>query len=346
MTSRLAISLLWFFLPIGAIISAGIVIGNALSAVSAPGLVANALTVDFLLVIPALYVFVFIRGRGWPVVSLAPVVLACFGLASVIIPDEHQTVLNAVGYAIPALELTLLGYVGLRVRRIIRAARDDRFRDSDFHDHARSILTRVLGVPVVADIIAFEVSLFYYAFALRGQPKTETYFTYRARCGYGAVFSAILIVASAEIVAGHVLLSMWSTTAALIHLALSAYGIIWLLGDFRAMSRRPHVLTEKSVRLRLGIRWDVAASWSDVVRVRRGRGPTMACAYLNMVAIGEPRYILELRRPRIARGPYGLKRSVDQIGFDVDDPDQFEDYLCQLGVEISDQSTGVHITRQ
>ncbi|MGK7295922.1 MAG: hypothetical protein ACNS61_08875, partial [Candidatus Wenzhouxiangella sp. M2_3B_020] len=145
---------------------------------------------------------------------------------------------------------------------------------------------------------------------------------------------AILMVAAVELVAVHILLQMWSETAALIHAALSLYGVVWLIGDYRAIRRRPHQLRATGMRVRYGLRWDLEATWDQVALARRTRQPAPGDDYLSTVPVGSPRYVVELRAPVEATGPYGITRDVRRIGLVVDEPEAFEERLRSLGVQI------------
>ena len=334
MTVRQPTSPLWFAAPLLVVYAAAFFIVEVLPRADAPGAVAAGLTLDLVVLVPALYYAVLVRGRGWPAVTLAPVLLLSFGAASLIVPAEHRSVLTALGYAIPVVELALVGYVGHKAWRVVRANREASAARGDFYDRVRETLREAFDVPAVAGALAYEVSLFHYAFAIRSAEPPEHGFAYHRRSGYGAVLAAVLMAAALELVAVHFLLRSWSETAALVHAALSLYGIVWLVGDYRAMRRRPHDLQTTGLRVRYGLRWDVDVSWDQVSVVRRTRQPASGDDYLSTVPVGGPRYVVDLRAPVEATGPYGLTRSVRHVGLVVDEPEAFEARLRDLDVKL------------
>jgi hypothetical protein len=334
MTVRQQTSPLWFVAPLLAVYAAAFFVVEVLPRAEAPGAVAAGLTLDLVVLVPALYYTVLVRGRGWPAITLAPMFLLSFGAAALLVPPEHHELLNAVGYALPAVELALVGYVGYKAWRVVRANREASAAGGDFYDRVRETLRGAFDVPTVAGALAYEVSLFHYAFSLRRVEASEHGFTYHRESGYGAVVVAILMVAAVELVAVHILLQMWSETAALIHAALSLYGVVWLIGDYRAMRRRPHQLRATGMRVRYGLRWDLEATWDQVALARRTRQPAPGDDYLSTVPVGSPRYVVELRAPVEATGPYGITRNVRRIGLVVDEPEAFEERLRSLGVQI------------
>lgn len=334
MTARQQASPLWFAVPLLAAYAAAFVVVEVLPRASAPGAVAAGLTLDLVVLVPALYYAVLVRGRAWPAITLAPVLLLSYGAASLLLPAEHHTLLTAIGYVLPAAELALVGHVGYKAWRLVRANRDASAAGGDFYERMRETLRGAFDAPAVAGALAYEASLLHYAFAFRFAEPPEHGFAYHRRSGYGAVLAAVLMAAALELVAVHFLLRLWSETAVWIHAALSLYGVVWLIGDYQAMRRRPHELLATGLRVRYGLRWDVEATWGQVSVVRRTRRPASGEGYLNTVPVGSPRYVVELSTPVVATGPYGLTRRVERLGLVVDEPEAFEERLRSLGVRL------------
>ena len=325
---------LWFAVPLFAVYAAAFFVIEVLPRADAPDTLAAGLTLDLVVLVPALYYTVLVRGRGWPAITLAPVFLLSFGAASLLVPTEYHALLNAIGYALPAVELALVGYVGYKAWRVVRANRSARKAGGDFYDRVRETLRGAFDAPTAAGALAYEISLFHYAFSIRRAEPPEYGFSYHRRSGYGAVLAAVLMAAAMELVGVHFLLRSWSETAALVHIALSFYGIIWLVGDYRAMRRRPHELRASGLRVRGGLRWDVEATWDQVSLVRRTRQPIAGDGYLSTVPVGSPRYVVELCEPTEVTGPYGITREVQRVGLVVDDTEAFEERLRSLGVQV------------
>ena len=318
---------LWFLLPLCGVYAAAFGIVAALPRIDARSAVAFGLTLDLVVIVPALYYLVLVRGRGWPSISVVPVFLASFLAASWIVPAEHASLLGAIGYAVPVIELALIGYVLLKLRRVARAhgLRDE----PDFLDRVRRTLDEVIGARVASRIAAYEMAIFRYAFSFgRSAALPVGGFGYRSRSGYGVVLAAILMAATLELFGVHLLLRMWSATAAWIHLVLSIYAVIWVVGDFRAMRLRPHRIDTERLRLRCGLRWDLDVETARVARVRR----TDAGADLSMVPWGAPSHVVEFDGEVLVDGLYGLTRRVRSVGVTFDDPTAFEGRLRELGV--------------
>ena len=137
---------------------------------------------------------------------------------------------------------------------------------------------------------------------------------------------------AAETVPVHLLLGLWSPTAAWIVTALSIYSFFWLIGDYHATRLRPHELRDGLLHLRLGMRWKVAVPIAQIRRLSRlkSSSPRPKTGYLHAVSFSQPNYLIELDTAVTAHGLYGLDKQVTKIGFSVDGPSSFEEALEPL----------------
>lgn len=301
-----------------------------------PGAVSIGLTIDLVVLIPLAYFVVMVQHRGWPAITTIPVFLLSFGLAYLIVPSDGHGLLDSIGVALPFLEIVLLGYVGSKAIRVIKASKRVNSIEGDFYDTLRSILSDALGVKSAANALAYEISVIYFAFSLRPARTLPAFVTYHTRSGYGAIVGAMIMAACAELTAIHFLLRTWSPTVAVVHAALSLYGMMWLMGDYRAMSRRPHEIDSTGIRVRNGLRWTVEIAWSHIESVHRVRHTPKAEGYINAVPFGSPRYVIKLKTSQQAFGPYGIKKKAASVGLRVDDESDFEGRLKSYGIEVED----------
>lgn len=333
---------LWFLLPLAGIYA---VAWHSRGQLYQPGgdALAMGVTLDLVLLVPVVYGWVMVRGRGWPVLSLAPVTLASFAAASWLLPSTHHDTLDLLGAAVPVLELGLLSYVGYRAWGLWRGASETwRQSSGDFYERCRWLFRRVLPSPTVAAVLAYEVAVGYYLLsprkkvaaadpAVARESGTET-FSYHRRCGYGAILAGLMLAGAVELTALHFLLVRWHPAAAWVHFALAGYGLIWFLGDYRAILRRPLELSEEGLRLRCGIRWNGQVAWEQIADWEtlswRDEAPS-GTTYRSLAVFGKPYYLLRLTEPVELIGPYGLRQQVSSIGLDVDDRQRFEKVLSR-----------------
>jgi hypothetical protein len=141
-----------------------------------------------------------------------------------------------------------------------------------------------------------------------------------------------MVAGAGELVALHFLLVRWHPAAAWVHFALAAYGLIWLLGDYRAILRRPLEVSEEGLRLRCGIRWNGRVTWDQIsgweVLSWRDDVPSEK-DFRSLAVFGKPHYLLRLKEPVELTGPYGLRQKVSCLGLGVDDRQRFEEILSR-----------------
>ncbi|MDY7096038.1 MAG: hypothetical protein SX243_23940 [Acidobacteriota bacterium] len=333
---------LWFLLPLAGVYAVAWYCRGLLHQPGGDAL-ALGVTLDLVILVPAVYGWVMVRGRGWPVLSLGPVILASAIAAGWLLPVEHHDTLELLGALVPVLELGLLGYVGYRAWGLWRGASEAWKQSSgDFFDRCRWLFRRILPSPTVAGVLAYEVAVGYYLLSPRkkssaldpaagNEPGPET-FSYHRRCGYGAILAGLMVAGVGELAALHFLLVRWHPAAAWVHFALAGYGLIWLLGDYRAILRRPLELSEAGLRLRCGIRWNGQVRWDQIadweILSWRDEVP-VGKNYRSLAVFGRPHYLLRLKEPAELTGPYGLRQQVRCIGLEVDDRQRFEEVLSR-----------------
>jgi hypothetical protein len=124
-------------------------------------------------------------------------------------------------------------------------------------------------------------------------------------------------------VAVHLLVSLWSPTAAWILTGLGIYGAVWLVGDLQAVRLRPSWVDDEWLCTRVGLRWALTVPLSDVKRVRLlASGETVEDA-LRLSLPNARRVLIELHVPATAVGMYGFQKTAAAIELGVDDPEEF-----------------------
>lgn len=298
------------------------VVRAALPHAPAPDLLAAAVAFDLVVGVPALFYLLCIRGRA-PLARIVPIVLLSMVGASFVIPSTYGGIPAAIRTLAVAAEAVL---VVVLVRRGIRAMRSAD-APGDLADSIRETARSVVPAPRLADAAAYEVALLAYAFAgwrMRAADD-EGAFTIHRRGGYSAVAFALGLASVVELTAVHLLLHPWSPTVAWVLTGLSAYGMVWLLGDTQAIRLRLLRADDEALRVRVGLRWSVDVPWGDVVSVTRAGQPAAddGRGMLRATPIGDPRLVVGLARPLTATGPYGFTRRVSRIGVAVDDEARF-----------------------
>lgn len=292
-----------------------------------PNLVVLGVMLDLIVMVPLVYWFLAVRRGGWPRVTLIPVVLLGILASALMLPNHHGLLGKLLEALAVPYEIGLVTWISVRTWRAVRRGGGD----GDTLESLRSIAGEVFPVRRVADAIAFEVAVLYYAlFSWRRRPAevpgTEP-FTYHRKSGYGAIVFAILVMMAAEGIPTHILVMRWSPVAAWVLSFLTAYGTVWFIADWRATRLRPILLDADELRLRVGLRWTATVPRDRIAAVHRKR-PSTSEPYVRASLPGTPPLWIELAEPIAAKGPYGIQKRARWISLSVDEPERFQQALA------------------
>jgi len=325
----------WIFHPAtfagaaAAIYAASISIASMVPRFRDADLLASAITCDLVLVVPALYYLLLVRGRGWHAIGLVPVFLVSLVAAARIVPADHQRLLSGLEWLALPLELVVVGWIG---RRAVVSLRHARGRNrGDAFTAIRQAAGDIVGSARLGDILAQEIATLYFALATwrTRAPRPDEGFTSYRENSYGVVMAAIGGVLVLETVSVHLAVHLlWSATAAFALTALGLYGLLWMIGDFRALRLRLTTIGPERIDVRLGIRWEVTIPREDLLAAEelgspRQQAEDVGGRPLSLVLIGAPNVELRLARPVTARGMFGLRRSATRLRLQIDDAPRF-----------------------
>jgi hypothetical protein len=296
-----------------------------------PTLLAAALAVDLVVLVPLLYVGLVVRARGASPITVAPVMVFSLVGAYWILPEAHEGVLGWLEVGVALVEAAALTWIVLRFRAVVRAYRQS--GEADLLARLREAFASAFGPGLAAEAFAAEVAVPLYALGRGVESRDATTFGYRSRSGYAAVFAAIGLAGAVELGLGHLLLLHYvGPAAAWIHLALSVYGTLWLVADLRAMRARPIRLSADRLLVRCGLRWTAEVPVSLIAEVRRLTKGSYAGTegFRDLTPLSRARYSVVLREPVTVRGPLGITREATRLGLDVDDRQRFEARLAEV----------------
>lgn len=228
-------------------------------------------------------------------------------------------------------EVALVSIIVWRVARAIRKSRAARAETQaqDAFYRLRSAARATFPFRRVADAIGYEMAVTAYALfgADRKLALPGRAFSYHRKNGYGAIVSGLMIAMIAETAGVHLLLVHFRhPRIALLLTVLSLYGTLWFLGDYQAARRRPIRIEADRLAIRTGLRWNLDVPFAAIDRLERadplkpfqkGRGAIRATLF------GAPLFVLHLREPLVADGPYGRLARVERVGFTVDEDEEF-----------------------
>lgn len=292
----------------------------------APGLGAFGITFDLLVTVPAAFWLMVVRPRKLPWYTLVPCIVVSGWAGVLVLPPEHRELLHAARFLLAPAELWLVGYGVARASRLLRSGTHP---SRDVPDAIRAALGEIVRYPAVAEAVAAEVALFWYALlswgARPGVAPGEAAFTQHRKSGIGGIVGALAFACAVEAVGVHLLAAqMWSAKAAWLLTALSAYGVVWLVGLGRSVALRPTIVGRDALRVRIGALHEAVVPFEAIASVTQVRGAPAkrrAPGYLHAALFAAPRLVIELKEPVEARGLYGnRKRGITRIGLLVDEP--------------------------
>lgn len=298
-------------------------------------LLALAITADLTIGLPLCYYLLMVRTHRAPAISLIPVFIIAFALANAILPATQHIYLDRIAFVLPLIEGGALLFALYNIRRVVQQYR--RVRPTMVYptDALEASLRQIFGASPVLALLVTELSIPYYVLCGWSQrfttsDPTLTPLSHHRESRYAAVVAMFTGVLVLETIGLHLVVQHWSDTAAWVLTALSIYSLIWLIGDYQAVRLHPHVLSDQLLLLRTGLRWRIDLAWSNIVAVHRTppRGPHLH-NYVNTAVYGEPKLVLQLREPVIARGLFGIHKRVQQIGLTVDDETTLRTALWQ-----------------
>lgn len=288
--------------------------------------VAVGITLDLVVVIPALYYFMVLRpGKSSPL-YLVPCFAACVALAARLIPAaEHQTLLSLKRLS-PMLEVLVLAALASRFREFCRSYCAAKSSAVYFTDALFSGFQKALSDRAVFIIAFVEFFLIYFSFAgwfLKPPAANagQRQFTYHKKSGYVSIMGILLFVLIVETFALHMIVMRWSVLIAWILTVLSLYSALWLVGDYHAIRVHPIIITPERLYLRTGLRWRADIPMENVEGVEIGSAKNPKAPDYLRASILWPRATLILKTPVEIHGLFGRKKKASRIGLSVDDPE-------------------------
>lgn len=283
-------------------------------------IISAALTLDFTVVVPALFYVFAVRTGRLPLIALVPVFVAGYTLANLMIPHQHQNALDLIRFVIIPAEAAIVIYLVVAVRRSLKSMS----AKGDFVTQFRAVAQDVLKNRIPADIFTTELSLFYHAFR-KSQKKVDGGFTVHHRVGYVAIVVALILAIAVETLAVHFFVVRWSVVLAWVLTGLSIYSIVWLLGDCRALMSRLTCFSGDRLLLRFGLRWEADIQLSNINAVEiitSGRGLPFI-----ITLSGNPNIRVSFHDSVEFVGLYGIRKKATLLALRLDDPIAFRNEL-------------------
>lgn len=296
-------------------------------------MLAFAATFDLILIPLALYYFVLVRKVGAAKISLAGVLILSVVAANFLLPDGSKKYLSYVEIFAGLIELSVIALLVINIRKVRRKYREVSAGSVDFIYNLRESFSSVISSSLLLNIITSEVAMFRYGlFFFKGNeevnPENTIFYSWK-KTGFGAVMGALIGVAAIETVALHLLLQLWSTTAAWVLTGISIYSAIFIVAYWSSVLKRPIYLKDDFLHLRIGFLWDAVIQKNQITAISLLNNFEKDESILNLGSsvLEEPNVLLELREEITVNGLYGFKKITNKIALYIDEPEQIIELL-------------------
>jgi hypothetical protein len=288
------------------------VVGSAMFA-RAPDWIALAATFD--LTVTAALVVWWLGVRRGAVPWWFAVAALSWGVALARSHVPHAP-LGALVAAGGALEVVTVGWLLVRIRRVIRGARAARDAGPIAALEAGFAAARIPAR--VAAIFASELAAV--GLAVTGwfrRPRPGFAMRSTGWLLYAGVLGFLIVV---ETAAAHIALAMWKPVIAWVSTISSAYALVWLAGDAHAIRLYPVAIAGDTLRVMVGVRWRAAIPLADITSVTEVHSAPDGALSLAVLV---PTVLITLRGPVEVVGLLGRRKRADRIALTIDDPRAF-----------------------
>jgi hypothetical protein len=288
-----------------------------------PDVLAWAFTFDLTISLPLFWWFFAVRTGRASAVTLIPLFVISVAVAARIIPTAQHSFVDQLRYIAAPLDLVTIALVVRRVARIRRIE-----GSGDPVGRIERACAEIFGKGYAGRAVAFEIAIIYYAFS-GWRKRAPAGFTVHQRSGWGTVVGVFIFLIGVESIGAHLVVQMWSVTAAWIVSMLDIYGVFWLLGDFQALRLRPTRIENNTLVLNYGLRWHAGIPLSAIAAIEpvHGEADWKRKGILKMAMLDEPRLLVRFVAPQTMNGLAGITRTFDAIAILADDDTGFADAL-------------------
>ncbi len=290
-----------------------------------PGM-AIGVTLDLVVTIPLVY-FLFIRKSKIPKTTVVPVIILGVTIGTFLLPSHQQGTLEIFKtFALPLIELSVLAFVFIKVRRVIKSYKAQEHK-ADFFAAFQEVCVDIFPKKVIP-FVSMEVAVFYYGFvAWKKKELGPKEYSYHKNTATQAIMMALLFVVLIETIAFHYLLSGWNIYVAWVLTGLSIYTGFQIFGMARSLSKRPISQSENKLHLRYGILGEVDIPFSEIKSLELSEAEfEQKNGFRKLSPLGDMEahnVILHLKSEHVITSIYGSKKKAKSIAFAIDEPKKF-----------------------
>jgi len=231
------------------------------------------------------------------------------------------------------VEILLTLYALYKLKKLVLAYKENKNVYYYAFEKLRNILIQVYRKPKIIQYVISEITVFYYAFygwfVKKKSFENVSEYTYIKETMYGVFLWVIFISTMIEVPIVHYFLSLWSVTVAWVVTGVTLYGMIWLLGDYKAIKYMPIRINETHLFIRIGVRSkvDIALSNIDTISSHIKEEEKESYKLLVLMTTVDANIYITLKEKVHIKGIFGSKKEVDKIALYVDEPSLLMDAI-------------------
>lgn len=282
---------------------------------------------DFLIMLPMLYLLIHGPRNRESWLGAAAVASCGIFVGVWLLPEESKHLwlwLEPLRYILVSIAVVV------QFLLLIQIIRDALMDSASMHleDKLALAVERRLGKGLFSKAIRFESRVWLYAFggkSIAGSFGDQQHFSTHQQNGNASNQQGFLILIAAEIPLAHFIIYLFNPMLALFITALSIYGLIFLIAEYRATLRRPLSFIEGSLRIRYGVMDDFSISISDIMSAEHFSGSSRrAPGRIRCIGAGAANVRLQLLPNTVLKTVFGEK-IVHEVLIGIDEAKGFLD---------------------
>jgi len=288
------------------------------------------ITLDLLITIPFVY-FLIIRKKEIPKITVVTLFVIGIVIASIMIPEEHQSVLSQIKtFILPVVELVVFSFLIFKARKIIQELKKQQRNYSVFYSAIQQAVSIVFPNKI-GQLLATEIAVVYYGFlAWKKRALKENEFSYHKNGTSVSILIGFILVILIETIAVHALVQKWNVIVAWLLTVLSIYTCLQLFSLMRSLSKIPIEvdLTSKVLTLKYGFFGEAVIPFENIKGVDLTEKDLPAdksiIPFSPLGNLDTHNIVLHLNKKTIFKSFYGMEKTYTSIAFFVDKKHQFK----------------------
>jgi len=294
--------------------------------------VSFAIAFDLIITAPLVYLF-FIRKTAISKTTIFRMMVIGIVATGFIIGADSPVTAILKFWLAPIVETIVIFLAVMKFRQFRKEAKNNRGENTDFLICTRLILGKVFGSQKVANIMASEIAVVYYAFAKRQRTISNEQFTSYKNTAIIIMLYTFMFLLSVETGIVHLLVAMKSDLWAWVLTALSLYTCLQLFAHIRAIKIRVTTLNATGIDLRMGLASDAFIEYENITSIDRFtkdlEGNNIKIALLD--GLEEHNIRIQLKKEVEVTKMFGIKKRSNVVLMYIDEPELFLEKVKNKG---------------